>query len=522
MIVSKARNNFVANLVARVWSAMSVYFFLPAYLGVLGREAFGLVAFFATMNVAITVLVSGWTRALRFEFSKPGDDLVDRRRKYELLRSYEVACLAVAAGVAVVGMALAPIITRHVLTFEGLQAADVTSAIRLMFCCVAAQLLASAFASCLHGLLRQVRATVSEVVWATTRAVTAWAFGMLTGGDVVAFFAGFFVVDIGYAFALRLQAFAALERDARTPWSIGGLRDLRILAAMSLGVSVTSIVYFFNTQIDRVAIGKVLGLADLGAYNLAAALAQVPIVLTTAVAVTAFPVFVRVFHRDGRQGLGELVLRVGRPLSWVVATLAAHLSVFAPEILTVWLGDASLGAELRWVAFGLIGGSAMLALQQLTYEALLAQSVTRVNLVMSLSMLPYSVVATPLLVGNFGLVGGAFSWLALMTASTCCYQAYVHAKYFEVGAARSVLTGVIAPFFIAFGWALAAASLASRLTPDDLGRLAVAGVSGILSVVIVLPVLSKDIRLSKLRKTSAGNRLPLDGVHSHEEPNTLP
>ena len=62
--------NVTANLIGRIWSVVSVYVFIPAYLAFLGPEAFGLVGFYTTLVSVVAFADLGLTATLNREMAR--------------------------------------------------------------------------------------------------------------------------------------------------------------------------------------------------------------------------------------------------------------------------------------------------------------------------------------------------------------------------------------------------------------------------------------------------------------------
>ena len=83
--------NTIANMASKIWSMVSIYIFVPLYIKYLGEEAYGLISFFTTMQMALNLLGLGLSSTLRREFAlniNGGYEV--NLRKYKLLRSIEV------------------------------------------------------------------------------------------------------------------------------------------------------------------------------------------------------------------------------------------------------------------------------------------------------------------------------------------------------------------------------------------------------------------------------------------------
>ena len=61
--------NTIANMASKIWSMVSIYIFVPLYIKYLGEEAYGLISFFTTMQMALNLLGLGLSSTLRREFA---------------------------------------------------------------------------------------------------------------------------------------------------------------------------------------------------------------------------------------------------------------------------------------------------------------------------------------------------------------------------------------------------------------------------------------------------------------------
>lgn len=440
--MTSTRASFTVVFAGRVWSAGAVYLFLPSYLAVMGRDGFGLVAFAVLLGVAASVVVSGWTKSLRREFSRPSETDVPGGSKYLLLRSFESVTAAFGGVVLVAIFLAAPWIDAVWLPRSSLPSSDTTSALRLIGLSIFLQLLGSCYSSCLHGLLLQGRVTLLDSLWVTCRGASAVFAGLISDGSVVAFFLGFVVADFAY---VAIGRTLVLKELSRSEWSWGEVRQLTALAPLSIGITVTAVVYFFNTQTDKAVVSRLMGLGALGDLNIAMAFAQVPVVLTTAIALTVFPRLVRAWSSGGLRRLSAAATEFHSISSWLVFAVSFPMSLFTYEIVSLWTSNEALAKELRWVSLGALVGSAALSLQQVVYEALTARGITRLNVAISLACLPYSLAVTPFLVAKWGLLGAAWSWAFLMATTTIVYLGVAAKGFLGIPLWRLHGRGVLLP-----------------------------------------------------------------------------
>ena len=84
--MNKTGKNAVSNIIAKLWTMIATYLFVPFYINILGEESYGIVSFFATLQMAINILGLGLANTLRREFAvNTGDKEKDNYRKKKLL-----------------------------------------------------------------------------------------------------------------------------------------------------------------------------------------------------------------------------------------------------------------------------------------------------------------------------------------------------------------------------------------------------------------------------------------------------
>ena len=67
---SKLGVNLIANYLGQGWSALMAIIFMPIYIKILGPEAFGLVGFYITMQIVLSIFDFGITPTLNREMAR--------------------------------------------------------------------------------------------------------------------------------------------------------------------------------------------------------------------------------------------------------------------------------------------------------------------------------------------------------------------------------------------------------------------------------------------------------------------
>lgn len=128
---------------------------------------------------------------------------------------------------------------------------------------------------------------------------------------------------------------------AVTPWRpsfVFSLASLRDLGAFSLNVFGQRLLYYLQSNADKVLIGRFLGAAPLGIYTLAYNVITAPFSrIAVPVAEVLFPAFSRM--QDDRERLASAWIRASRLVGGVAIPALLGLIVVAPEFTLLVLGE---------------------------------------------------------------------------------------------------------------------------------------------------------------------------------------
>lgn len=162
-----------------------------------------------------------------------------------------------------------------------------------------------------------------------TRSVWALVAGGLAGGVIRTLVSHFFL-DVGYRNQFH--------------WS---KENAKQIVRFGRWVFLASAVGFFAGQIDRLFLGKFLGLTELGIYSVAVALAELGAAIVQRLThQILFPIFSRI-HREEPQRLGAIFYRARLALDALALPAAGVLFVLAPWIIDFLYDDRYVGAA--WI-----------------------------------------------------------------------------------------------------------------------------------------------------------------------------
>lgn len=295
--------------------------------------------------------------------------------------------------------------------------------------------------------------------------------------------------------ALRL-----LRRPTRRP-SSRGAAELLSYGATSFLAQLTWSVTF---QWDKLLVAYFCPLSLLGYYLVPSFLVQKLGLFPVAVGGVVFPFLAELNGRGESAAARRLFAAANRLV--LTATLPAFvfLGVFAPQLLTMWLG-ADFSVHGVWPLRWLVAGWAFHMLTIIPSTAVYGLGAPRHSLYWGLSQAAVSALAWPLLIPRWGPSGAAMGFLLGQALTGLPFAVLVSRRWFDMAPAAYAREVLLPPF--AAGLGLAAALWPLRHAAWGLVPLAaLAAASGLLYYLAAWALLPEDDR--RTARTVLARRFP--------------
>jgi len=421
------RLNLLANAAGRAFNALSLYLFVPLYLRYLGIEAYGVVGFYAVLQGILAIADMGFTATLNREMAWRSQMPGQAREMRTLVRSIEILYWTVAIGCALGFAAAGDTIAVHWIRPGGIGPAELARVLKLMGWAVALQLPATLYQGGILGLQKQVAANAMQITWNLGRNGGVVLALVFIKADLTVFFTWQLAWNLMYSLATARFLWASLPLDpVRARFSLASIRAIWKYAAGMAGLSILSVSMM---QVDKMIVSKLLTLKEFGYYALASMIAQAPMIVTSAIAITVFPKFAGFISRNELAELRRLYRYACRGLAVAVIPACLILFAYAYPIILFWTRSASTAENVAPIARWFILGSLLLALQVIPYHLALAHGHTRINLIVSAACLVLLVPMLLLAVRRFSGVGGAMAWFALNLTVLPVLVVCIHRKF---------------------------------------------------------------------------------------------
>lgn len=401
--------NLLAGLASSIWTALIGLAVVPLYLKYMGIEAYGLVGFFATMQAMLQLLDMGLAPTINREVARHSatGNLPEAGK---LLHTLAVVYWSMAVVIALLMLALTPLISEHWLQSKHLPAQTIEHAVILMGLVVACRWPVGLYQGALMGAQRLAVASTVTIVMSTLSCLGAVAILAFVSPTIEAFFIWQASVGLLNAVTMRMAAWRIIGKIKQIKFDVDTLKSVWRFSAGMSGVALSATIF---TQLDKLILSKTLGLDDFGLYMLAT-------VVTSGLYLLIMPIFNTIYPRLSAlvvtgdvKKLTELYRLGTRILVTIVFPIALILAVFAQDIVFVWTGNSAIASKIAPIITLLTIGSALHGIMFFPYALQLAYGMSRLPLTINAILMLILVPLTIFLSLKYGAMGGAMAWLAL-------------------------------------------------------------------------------------------------------------
>lgn len=490
----------MANMVSRIWSMVSIYLFVPLYIKFLGDESYGLVSFFATLQLTMNLLEVGLSSTLKREFAAV-ENKNSESRKYKLLRSVEAINVVIAFIIFFICFSGSNFIAEKWLNLENLDIRLVATTISLMGTSISLQLLTNLYFGCILGMGFQIIANIYQLGFSISKSLGAILVIWLITPDIRLFYLWHIICDVIYLIILRIIVIKKLDtKKHNLKWNLKDLSNLKEIWRYAFGIMLISFVALINRQLDKTIISKHLPLAELGAYNLATTLGQIPIIISSSVAVALFTSFTKLYTMKKEDEIKNSYLRINKLVTTIVICMGVFIAVYSNELIYFWTNSEALVDMVKSTAVFVVIGTMFLGLQEIPYAFVLAHGNTKINNLVGIMFMPFTISITYICVTKFKLQGAGIAYCILMVSQTLIYITIIYKKYFNIKTALWLICDTIIPFLLCSVFALFSKFISNLLFTNQYIILIFALISGALSLVLTLLLLNRKLIVTLITK----------------------
>lgn len=405
----KLGRNLLAGLANSIWTALIGLAVVPFYLKYLGIEAYGLIGFFMTTQALLSLLDMGMTPTINREVARCSAS-GNLKEAGKLLHTLAVVYWGMAGVIALLMLALAPLIAEYWLQSKQLSPQTISHAVMMMGLVVACRWPIGLYQGALIGAQRLTVSSGISITMVSIGNLGAVAVLAFVSPTIEAFFIWQACAGLVYAATMRWAAWRIIGKLSQARFDVDKLKSVwRFTAGMS-GIALSATVF---SQLDKVILSKTLGLEEFGSYMLATVVASSLYLLIMPMFNAIYPRLSALVVTGETEKLTDLYRWGTRLLATVLFPIAMVLAVFSEDLVYIWTGNPDIALRVAPVISVLAIGSALHGVMFFPYALQLAYGMTRLPLTINATLMIVLVPLTIFLSLKYGALGGAMAWLVL-------------------------------------------------------------------------------------------------------------
>ncbi len=456
--------NIAANLLGRSYTAVCGIVFVPIYLHFLDVEYYGLFALLNSYMIVAAVLDAGFSAALTREIAKLSDSAPERMRDvvWTVSLPYCAATLAVAMAVYLAAPWIAPVILHE---GRDLHQPMLVASVGFAGFAMTLQLPVFLYAGGLAGLQRQDLANGINIVSTTLRyggsLLLLWGFS----ASVPMLMVWQAVVAISTAIAAFVVLWRHLPSNHRRPrFRRDLLVDIWRFAAGTGGVALLGMLVF---QSDKLVIGALLPLKEVGIYMVASVIATNLMMLAQPISAAAFPRLSQLHARTDVAAIRATFRKLSQLVAVTVLPVATVIAFFPQQTLEIWTGNSLVATDAAPILRLLTIGVACNALACIPYSLILAGGRTRSLFVLTALSCVFVLPSLYFMTAWLGALGTASVMLGYLFFLLGGYGVLLRSLLGSREWWRWIAVDILLPQILIFAVAAVAATLTPAVAPKE-------------------------------------------------------
>jgi O-antigen/teichoic acid export membrane protein len=429
MINLSFKHNVIANYISQLYGALIGIAMVPFLVHYMGAEAYGLVGFFAMLQMWFQVLDVGLTPTMARESARFLGGAADALALRRLLRTLEGIFFAVAFLGAASLIAGASSIAVKWLKAQQLPVVELENAIMLMAVIVALRWVCGLYRGVITGFERLVWLSSFNIAVATVRFVLIIPFFIYVGTSPTQFFSYQLALAIIETTVLVTQTYRLLPRIEAGEIVAWQWQPLRGVARFSLSIAFTTFVWLLITQTDKLVLSTLLPLADYGYFTLAVLVASGVTVICGPISLALQPRMTKL-SEEGNEAALILLYRNSTQLVCIIAIPASLiLAFFSEQVLWAWSGDVAIAQKAAPVLTLYALGNGILALGAFPYYLQFAKGDLKLHMIGNALFVVLLIPALVWATWRYGAIGAGYAWLCSNAAFFLFWTPIVHRRF---------------------------------------------------------------------------------------------
>lgn len=488
--------NIIANFIGRFWSILSGFLFIPLYIHFLGFESYSIISFTLVIAGLMSILDGGLTSTLSRELARSDNTHNEKIRIFKTLES----SYFIVMGFCIISVfCLSGLIANNWLILKAYDAHRVSLFLKIISIDIGFQLLLSFYLGGLLGLEKQVKANIYQMGWGMLRNGLV-IVGIIFVPNLEMFFIWQSISTVIFALLLQLSLNKEMIGKYKLNFKIKIENSVfRRIWRFAGGMLLISIVASLNTQMDKLAISKLLPIENLGYYTLAVSISMGIVVLVNPISIALLPRFTALYSSGQNDKASLLFHKVNLAVSIFVFSIMTTMFFYSKELLWVWTGKMDLASQAYSYVPPIAGAAAMLAMAIIPYNIAIANGYTKLNNILGIVSLFITLPGYWIATKIYGAIGAAFVFFVIQTIMALIYLYIINAKFLNKSSIKNIyIRQILYPLVLTLTICFAFSFIPSWVAQNRMFTFIWIGLAGVITLFVTTLILVSKNDLKQL------------------------
>lgn len=421
------RRNVVASYASQLYVTLLGIAILPLYLRHMGEESYGLISFFSLLQSWFGLLDLGLTPTISRETARFHGGTLSARAFRQLFRALASLFFLIAVSGGLLLFLASGWIADRWLRFEHLPLSQVVLALEIIAASVALRWLGGLYRGVVSGAEQLAWLSGFNAVIATLRFLAVFVSMLVFGFTATVFFVHQLAVAILEASGLAWRTYRLLPCEAAAVTGLGwSLRPVAPILKFSITIAVTSSVWIFVTQTDKLILSGILPLSEYGYFSLAVLVAGGITLIVSPISSSLMPRLARLHAEGDEIGFIAIYRQSTRLIGVIAAWATLSLMICAEPALIAWTGNPTLAHKTAPIVQLYAAGNGLLAFGAFPFYLQYARGNLRYHLIGNAILIVLLLPSVVMAAKSFGGIGAGWVWLGINVFYLFGWVAYVH------------------------------------------------------------------------------------------------
>lgn len=407
--MTKISKFLTSHIVGQVIVTLCNLLFLPIYIKYLGSSGYAFYGLYVVFLSWLILLDGGLTPTIVREFGKFSTlDAIPLKLK-NIFKSIELIFFCVSFFIICLFYFFGNNIIDIWLNIDERYKNDSYFILLLVVMLSSIGLFESLYRGALLGLQQHIILNIVISMGALLRSLGAVIILVLYELSIIEFFYWHILITLIYVLIMKLFIIKRFNRYKVEKLSFS-IESLRSISSFAGSMFIILLLGTALTQLDKIILGKILSITELGYYLFAFTCVGIILKLGGPVTSTFYPKFCELFNQSKKDELIDAMNDSSQLILFFTIGLTSVLVINSFELLFLWSGDKQLAESVGLILSLLAVGSFLNVMTWIPYYVQISNGVTNITIIGYVISLMIVVPLTIILAKSYGAIGAAIAW----------------------------------------------------------------------------------------------------------------